>query len=286
MTPSLFILFFISSVSYLFVENVNAVTCFGFAGTAYPDNVICPGSQACCGVNATCLSNRLCHNPGQNNSTFVRGPCAVSPYDPNTCAEICLYNETTGFLPRATICEDGRYCCDDLPNCCEAHEGVFLDNTGDIVITLPISNSITSLASSPTLSPSSTTSSPTSDSSTQTNGSSAKTSAADSSASSSTITSSSSGLSSGAKVGLGVGISVGAIVLIGLAIIIWYQRQRLKAVATAIPPEGHIPTTQIYTHPYTVEQNSYLDHQVHSQEMDNYQVIVPAVELPGSTKRK
>jgi hypothetical protein len=75
----------------LLVHSSSAVTCFGFDGDAYTNNTICPGSNACCGVTATCLPNRLCHNIGDAAGTFVRGPCALDPYDPTTCAEICLY---------------------------------------------------------------------------------------------------------------------------------------------------------------------------------------------------
>lgn len=69
------------------------ITCYGVSGFAYFNNTKCPGSNACCGVGATCLSNRLCHNPGDGPDTFVRGPCATNPYDRNTCAEICLYSK-------------------------------------------------------------------------------------------------------------------------------------------------------------------------------------------------
>jgi len=55
----------------------------------------CPNSNACCGPRATCLSNRLCHNAGDDENTFVRGPCAVKSengnWDPQ-CAQICLYS--------------------------------------------------------------------------------------------------------------------------------------------------------------------------------------------------
>ena len=42
-------------------------------------------------------------------------------------------DETTGFLPRVTICANGSFCGDGFPNCCEKGEGVFLESTGDTV---------------------------------------------------------------------------------------------------------------------------------------------------------
>lgn len=78
----------------IFIKSTVAVTCFGVNGLAYADNVICPGSNACCGSTATCLPNRLCHNQGDNNDTFVRGPCAITPYTVDSCAEICVYSIT------------------------------------------------------------------------------------------------------------------------------------------------------------------------------------------------
>lgn len=69
------------------------IDCYGRNGRAYANNTRCPGSNACCGSEATCLSNRLCHNPNDGPNTFVRGPCAVDPFDSGTCAQICLYGE-------------------------------------------------------------------------------------------------------------------------------------------------------------------------------------------------
>ncbi|KIN00588.1 hypothetical protein OIDMADRAFT_19585 [Oidiodendron maius Zn] len=46
----------------LFFCTTYAVDCYGFGGNTYTDNQICPRSEACCGVNATCLPNRLCRN--------------------------------------------------------------------------------------------------------------------------------------------------------------------------------------------------------------------------------
>lgn len=69
----------------------DVITCYAFNGAAYANNTRCPGSDACCGIDATCLSNRLCHRPGDGAETFVRGPCAVKPWNKGQCAQICEY---------------------------------------------------------------------------------------------------------------------------------------------------------------------------------------------------
>lgn len=58
-------------LSVLFFHTTYAVACYSINGLAYTDNVICPGSEACCGVNATCLSNRLYRNEGQDDTLDV-----------------------------------------------------------------------------------------------------------------------------------------------------------------------------------------------------------------------
>lgn len=69
------------------------VECYGHNGLAYQNNTRCPGSNACCGPSATCMPNRLCHYPKDGAGILVRGPCAVNPYDFDTCAQICVYGE-------------------------------------------------------------------------------------------------------------------------------------------------------------------------------------------------
>ena len=69
-----------------------AAICYGVNGVEYSRQVICPGSSACCGEAATCMDNRLCHNAGDDQNTFVRGTCAENPYDKNKCAKICVYS--------------------------------------------------------------------------------------------------------------------------------------------------------------------------------------------------
>ncbi|KAK1756617.1 hypothetical protein QBC47DRAFT_270200, partial [Echria macrotheca] len=109
------------------------IVCYGVGGQSYVNNTRCPGSNACCGVGATCLSNRLCHLPGDAPEVWVRGPCAVTPFD-ESCAQICYYNETEigeGVLPRVTPCADGSLCCNNDPQCCADGRGIFLDENGN-----------------------------------------------------------------------------------------------------------------------------------------------------------
>lgn len=70
------------------------IVCYGYNGGSYVNNTKCPGSNACCGYEATCVSNRLCHNPGDPVGTYVRGPCANDVWD-STCAQVCLYSKWT-----------------------------------------------------------------------------------------------------------------------------------------------------------------------------------------------
>ena len=248
-----------------FLQCCIATTCYGYDGTAATDNQVCPGSNACCGDTATCLSNRLCHNEGDSNGTFVRGPCAVQPYDPNTCAEICLYgnsspslskialhitnfsaDEIGGFFPRVTICDNGSYCCNDDVQCCSAGRGVFLDSTGAIVSSPPSStiniistaSSITSASSVTSASASTTTSITTSPTNSPAQTPSSMASATASSSPSTADTSS--GLATGTKIGLGVGVPLGVLVLGVLASTVWYQRRRIK-IAEAQAQQGRDP---------------------------------------------
>ncbi|RFU32878.1 hypothetical protein B7463_g3474, partial [Scytalidium lignicola] len=261
-------IFLLSTLFHSFlIYNVNAVTCFGVNGLPYTDNIICPGSNACCGSSATCMSNRLCHNPGTNNDTFIRGPCAVQPYDSNTCGAICVYNETAignGFFPRVTLCPDGKYCCNDQPNCCESGSGVFLDGVGDIVSSRPSSTPSTATVSSST---SSTSLPPSTAATTTSPQGAANTSSADSS-------STSSGLSTGAKIGVGVSIPLGVILISALGVVIWLQQRRIKMVEIQVMANSGavVDSAQIF------QQQKYTP--VPPKEMDaNHQSVVS--ELPG-----
>jgi hypothetical protein len=76
----------------LLIGSSTAVTCFGRNGYPVNDSVICPGSQACCNSTSACQTNRLCHNTDDPPGIFHRGSCAVVPYNPNVCADLCLYS--------------------------------------------------------------------------------------------------------------------------------------------------------------------------------------------------
>lgn len=74
----------------------HATTCYGVNGLSYDKQVACPGTGACCGDDATCLTNQLCHNPGDDQDFFTRGPCSVEPWDAVKCAAICVYSMGSG----------------------------------------------------------------------------------------------------------------------------------------------------------------------------------------------
>ncbi|KAG6081315.1 hypothetical protein E4U16_007592 [Claviceps sp. LM84 group G4] len=107
------------------------ITCYAHNGTSWAKNTRCPGSDACCGADSTCYSNRLCKKPMDN--FFVRGPCAVKSWRSGQCAQICREDEAAHGFPHVIVCLDGSYCCDtDGPQCCVEKRGVFLDATGNI----------------------------------------------------------------------------------------------------------------------------------------------------------
>ncbi|KAL1843516.1 hypothetical protein VTJ49DRAFT_1109 [Mycothermus thermophilus] len=111
------------------------IDCYRYDGTVAHNSTRCPGSNACCGPTATCLSNRLCTADSDPFSTEkpVRGPCAVKGWDAS-CAQICMYNELERY-PRVKTCSDGSLCCDDDPKCCDRGQGIFLDESGNRVST-------------------------------------------------------------------------------------------------------------------------------------------------------
>lgn len=78
-------------ITLFIVHYSSALSCYSYDGFSYPDQQICPGTSQCCGIQANCTQNRLCENEGERKGTFVRGPCAVHPWDPAVCATICLY---------------------------------------------------------------------------------------------------------------------------------------------------------------------------------------------------
>lgn len=147
------VLFNILCVHQIRADGTVGIVCYGYNGASYVNNTKCPGSNACCGYEATCVSNRLCHNPGDAEGTYVRGPCANDVWD-STCAQVCLYSKWTncclsanvsntnrqfstdetllsGFLPRVSQCSDGSWCCSYDATCCSNGRGVFLDSDGN-----------------------------------------------------------------------------------------------------------------------------------------------------------
>lgn len=94
--------------AFTLTSRVVALNCFGMNGLSYPDNKICPGTNACCNVIATCLPNKLCHNPGDPESRFVRGPCAVKGWD-DSCAQMCLYSEKPAELQDIESTETNKH---------------------------------------------------------------------------------------------------------------------------------------------------------------------------------
>ncbi|RGP63840.1 hypothetical protein FLONG3_9734 [Fusarium longipes] len=124
----------IFSIAVLLLRQVVAQdgVCWGVNGKQWTDNNKCPGSSACCGPDATCMPNRLCQRKGQAKNMFVRGPCAVAPYDRKKCATICIREEANDRFPRVEQCDDGSYCCDYDSGCCVGGRGVFLDSDGNI----------------------------------------------------------------------------------------------------------------------------------------------------------
>ncbi|KID83010.1 hypothetical protein MGU_09706 [Metarhizium guizhouense ARSEF 977] len=125
------------------------ITCYGHDGSAWANNTRCPGSDPCCGVDATCLSNRLYHNFEDRPGSFIRGLCAVKPWGKGLCPQICEYgmsanavdakdevktDKSTRRFPRVTIRSDGSFCSDkDGIACCGQKKGGFLDKNANIV---------------------------------------------------------------------------------------------------------------------------------------------------------
>ncbi|CAF3487269.1 hypothetical protein SNK05_004582 [Fusarium graminearum] len=124
----------IFSITILLLPQVIAQEgiCWGVNGMQWKDNHKCPGSSACCGPDATCMPNRLCQRKGQTKNQFVRGPCAVAPYDRKKYTAICIKEETNNRFPRVEQCDDGSYCCEYDSGCCVGGRGVFLSSDGSI----------------------------------------------------------------------------------------------------------------------------------------------------------
>ncbi|KAK4235054.1 hypothetical protein C8A03DRAFT_18147 [Achaetomium macrosporum] len=225
------------------------IDCYRWDGAVSPNNTKCPNSNACCGPKATCLSNRLCANPGDSPNVWVRGPCAVKGWD-DGCAQICKYTETRGgVFPRVTPCLDGSLCCNNDPQCCQDGKGIFLDESGNVVSAKPTA-AITSYPpvsdglSRFTLTPSTSTTTTASSSSLTTSTTSTTPSNAAATTTSSTTPSAapaSNDDDTGLKVGLGLGIPLAVIVTACVAYLLFRRRasrvdHAAAAVAAPAPP--------------------------------------------------
>ena len=230
----------IALIALLIPSLVQAVQpCYYYDGDQTPNNTVCSGSLACCGDTATCTQNRLCHNPGDPPSVFVRGPCADKTWDSSLCPQICLYgefafreavgrlaltwlpDESDGVFPRVKQCNDTSWCCYSITSpagisaadtCCRNGAGVFLDSTGN-VISGPASSSSSRMSATPTSIHSV---------------AKASLSATPTSTLNVTSTTHDSGLSTGAKAGIGVGVGVGALLVVATGLIIWLLARRRK----------------------------------------------------------
>ncbi|CEI60437.1 hypothetical protein FVEN_g6572 [Fusarium venenatum] len=208
--------------------------CWGVNGKQWTDNMKCPGSSACCGPDATCMPNRLCQRKGQAKNQFIRGPCAVAPYDRKKCAIICIREETNDRFPRVEQCDDGSYCCDYDSGCCAGGRGVFLAEDGSIEdnSTSTTSEISSAFSTSTILSTFSTFS--TEFSTTSSEPTTSSTEEAD-------TETDSGGTSQGVTIGLGVGIPIAAIIA---AVSTWlFLRRRSKKQN---PPPSYPVTSKMY----------------------------------------
>ncbi|KAK0747301.1 hypothetical protein B0T21DRAFT_354052 [Apiosordaria backusii] len=233
------------------------ITCYGFAGQAYTDNTLCPGSNSCCGRKATCLSNRLCHNPNDPEGLWVRGPCAIRGWDDN-CGQICLYNETeasNGVLPRVVECRDGSLCCNNDPQCCQDGKGTFLNERGEIASSRataattsfpPLSGTGTVRTTAPVPTPSTPSSTVSSESTSTSSTTTTNTSSlpADSrqaspgSSPSDEVTGGNSNETNNLKLGLGIGIPC-AVLITALLVFLYFWRQKRRASKAPEVAEVH-----------------------------------------------
>ncbi|KAJ4247207.1 hypothetical protein NW762_013346 [Fusarium torreyae] len=224
-------------------------TCFGVDKSSWKDNKKCPNSSACCGINAKCMDNRLCKNPNSPENEFVRGPCAVAPYDRKKCAAICVYSEKNGIFPRAYKCKDGSFCCDDDPGCCDDGRGQFLDNQGNIV---DDPNATTS--SEPTTASAETTSATASSFVTATSAETSDTDAAESTQTSDSTSDDSSDDNKGVKIGVGVAVPVA---VIGIALGSWFFFRNRRKRASVVPQEEKTPELAAGARPAELGHNPH-----------------------------
>ncbi|KAI9695933.1 MAG: hypothetical protein M1820_008345 [Bogoriella megaspora] len=240
------------------MSDTTNITCYDYDGTNFTEFNKCPNSDSCFKEPDQCLPTRLVKRGGD---LLVRPICANNPWSQETCAQICLYGNKGGYVPRVNICQDGSYCCDNDPNCCLDHTGVFLNQTNGIVIGR--ANETTNSA---------------------THASSTSTSTMPPKASSVVTQYSDSSLSTGAKAGIGVGVAVAALLIIAAIIgILWKRRNRKNA-------NGSISKDVGAKSPVEKPRGSY--ELVHPVEMEATGQIseLPGAstvpELPGNAERR
>lgn len=83
MMPWFYFCFFTLLSKALAHSAESLISCYGFGNWEYRNNTACPGLNACCGSEATCTSNRLCHNPEDGSETSGRISCQ-NIYDQRT----------------------------------------------------------------------------------------------------------------------------------------------------------------------------------------------------------
>lgn len=243
------------------LARANLVSCWASNGQETLNQTVCPNSRACCGPEATCLSNGLCHDPNLPSNVHIRGPCEDMRFESKECPRICLAckanlrnqfffltNTTTAELdrfPRVNVCNDGSLCCEYDTQCCEGGRGVFLDNQGQFAERAPATTyswgpSRTEAGFTFTKPPvekptsASTTDALTTDDPTTSGPPTRVPTAEFSQATSSPSKTSSPGEASngdgdGLKIGLGVGISVGCLLIAGVAVwLVWRRRKASK----------------------------------------------------------
>ncbi|KAK1569666.1 uncharacterized protein LY79DRAFT_653846 [Colletotrichum navitas] len=142
---------------FLFTGHSQGETCYSYSGLAWPNQKLCEGSNACCGVKEDCMPNRLCKSQNLRDNILVRGPCLSTPWDRSNCAQICAFNETTintGFVtnvfPRVEDCGNNAYCCmQGSESCCDSSaRKVFLDDNGILLSSAPSQTTSSSVVSS------------------------------------------------------------------------------------------------------------------------------------------
>ncbi|KFY19016.1 hypothetical protein V493_08194 [Pseudogymnoascus sp. VKM F-4281 (FW-2241)] len=260
-------------VALLPIASANTITCYGYDGKPWANNVLCPGSQTCCGEHGVCQGNKLCNSQSNGQGEVIRGPCALKKYDPKLCGEICLYDEVNERFPRVTICkDDGKYCCDNDESCCAKGKGVVLNGLGNVVGKAEPDPSSTSMDPSQisTTDPSPSTTSPI-----------IPTAVSETTAPFQSTTSpeptAAGGLATGAKIGIGVGVPVGVLAAAGLAAFLWFRRRRRVYSANT----GYkAPAQELETKGSPQEMPGFRNDQ------NNVPIELPAGEAAGMTPAK